>query len=140
MRGKKVSTLEKARRLSEDAGERRRVFLELCKHVGNGYSLDCFETLSIATIKRYLEIYKDEFVEEELEKAMRKGKLVWENIGHRQSNGTCMGNSRTWYYNMSNRYGWREKIDVEAEHKGNINVSIVSYANAKALEDTREKT
>ena len=131
MKGKKLSYKERVSKLESDSIERRRVFKELCEHLSRGYSLDCFALLSDVSIKKYLNIYKEEFVQEELEDALRNGKQMWEGIGHKQAQGECLGNSRSWYYNMANRYGWRDKIDIEAEHKGNVSVNIVSYASSK---------
>ena len=67
-----------------------------------------------------------------------EGKDYWETLGKRQSEGTCLGNSRSWYYNMSNRYGWRDKHDVQAEHKGSVNVNVISYASKKPSHITDE--
>ncbi len=136
MKGKKMSSKERAIKLESDSTERRRVFKELLVHLGRGYSLDCFVPMSPNSIKRYLEVYKEDFVQEELEDALREGKQMWEGIGHKQASGECLGNSRSWYYNMANRYGWREKIDIEAEHKGQLAVNIVSYASSKSSTDT----
>ncbi len=135
MKGKKLSARERRIKAENDAGERRKIFGELCSHVRDGYSLDCFEAISWPTIQKWLELYKEEFVQEDLDNAMRKGKSGWENIGRKQANGECLGNSRSWYYNMSNRYNWRDKVDIEAEHKGNLQVQVVSYATSKPSRD-----
>lgn len=136
MKGRKLTLLEKQEKLETDAKERERVFKLLLTHLGKGYSMDCFVELSANTIKRYLNTFKEEFVQEELDTAIREGKQTWETIGARQANGQCLGNSRSWFYNMANRYGWRDKIDVEAEHKGQLAINIVSYASAKTSTDT----
>ena len=135
MKGKKLSASERRAKIEGDAGERRKVFAELCQHIREGYSLDCFPALSEKSVRLYLELYKEEFVREDLDNAMRQGKVGWEDIGRRQANGQCLGNSRSWYYNMSNRYGWRDKVDIEAEHKGNLQVQVVSYATSKLPRD-----
>jgi hypothetical protein len=137
MKGRKLSFLERQAKIEQEASERRKVFKELLTHVSMGYSLDCFEPMSVTTIKKYLKVFKEEFIEEELEQAMRQGKNYWEGLGRSQSNGSCLGNSRSWYYNMANRYGWREKLDIEAEHKGNVQVNIVSYARGQASSDSK---
>lgn len=136
MKGRKLTASERKIKAETNADERKRIFKELCKHLESGYSLDCFGWLSSTTINKYLIDFPNEFVKEEFEEAQRKGKQFWENIGHRQANGSCMGNSRTWYYNMANRYGWREKIEVEAEHKGSVNINVVSYATSKRCSNT----
>lgn len=138
MKGKKLSARERQAKIEEDKEERKKVFKELLRHVEQGYSMDSFPSLSDTTIKKYLNTYKDEFVQEDLENAKRSGKVFWEGVGRRQANGECLGNSRSWYYNMANRYGWREKIDIEAEHKGAVNVNVVSYATANTLETPQE--
>lgn len=140
MKGKKLSHKERVEKLEQDTTERKRVFKELCEHVSKGYSLDCFGPLGTDSIRKYLKVYPEEFVQEELDNSLRQGKEYWETIGSKQANGQCLGNSRTWFYNMSNRYGWRDKIDVEAEHKGQLAVNIVSYASSKARTDIPEQS
>jgi len=138
MKGKKLSYKEFMESIRDDATLRRKIFDRLLEHVKRGFSLDCFDDLGETTIRKYLSTYPDEFVQEELERAQRKGKEGWEDIGRKQSRGECLGNSRSWYYNMSNRYGWREKVDIEAEHRGEINVNIVSYKRDTQPTDTSE--
>lgn len=133
MKGRKMSSQEKGRKFEEDKTYRREVFVNLLKHLEKGYSLDCFEECSDDSIRKYLKLYKDEWSQEELSQAQRKGKGLWEDIGFRQANGQCIGNSRSWFYNMANRYGWREKLDIEQEHKGQVSVNIVSYATQHVL-------
>lgn len=139
MRGKKLTNKEIKAKLQQCKNMRKQVFKELLRHVDQGYSLDCFPPISETYIKELMTAFPEEFCLDELKDAMRRGKVYWEDIGHRQAQGTCLGNSRTWYYNMANRYGWREKLEVEAEHKGTVNVNVVSYATAKASQDKREK-
>lgn len=131
MRGKKLSVAEHKAKIESDKIERRKVFKELLAHLENGYSLDCFPTLSDTSIKDYLKRYPDEFNEEEFVKALRNGKLGWEDIGRRQANGSCLGNSRSWYYNMVNRYSWHEKAQVETKNEHQVQVNVVSYATKK---------
>ncbi len=138
MRGKKLSAKERGEKIARDKKERARIFKELCDHVSAGYSLDCFAPLSAPTIQAYFTRY-EEFDREEFELSLRKGKQMWEGIGRKQATGECLGNSRSWYYNMANRYGWREKLEVEAEHKGQISVNVVSYATQKASSNEESK-
>jgi len=140
MKGKKVSCVERTRRAEQDSKERSKIFKELCDHIKSGFSLECFAPLSAPTVKKWLKTYPEEFIEEELEQAYRLGQSGWEDIGRKQATGQCLGNSRSWYYNMANRYGWREKVDIQAEHKGQVNVSVVSYASAEPSQiDVEEK-
>jgi hypothetical protein len=131
VKGRKVTDKEQKAKLRDSADERRRVFKELCTHVKAGYSMDCFILLSDVAIRTYLKDFPDEFVEEELVKAMREGKVYWEGIGMQQAIGTCLGNSRSWYYNMANRYGWSEKAQIESKNSHEVQVNIVNYATKK---------
>ena len=126
--GKKSTYKERMRLLANSAVERRRVFVNLVRHLKAGYSLDCFSELSENSIREFLKTYPEEFVWEEVEQALRDGKSGWENLGRRQADGTCLGNSRSWYYNMVNRYKWRERVEVDAEVKGSLSVNVVNYA------------
>jgi hypothetical protein len=138
MKGRKLSASERRAKIETCAIERRKVFAELLSHLRAGYSLDCFGPLSEVSIRKYLLLYNKEFVQEDLDNAMRDAKAGWENIGRKQANGDCLGNSRSWYYNMSNRYGWRDKVDIEAEHKGQVQVNVVNYATSKALQERED--
>jgi|SRR5690242_4253688 len=137
MKGKKLTVRERKEKLEACKTERRKTFKELCDHVSQGLSLECFGPLGPDSIRKYLKTYPEEFVQEELDNAMRNGRDWWEKIGRSQANGSCLGNSRTWYYNMANRYGWREKLEVEAEHKGQVSVNVVSYATQKSRENNQ---
>lgn len=138
MKGKKVTVTERNNRLAHDQTERRRVFKSFCAHLARGYSFDSFPELSDTSIRSYIKSHPEDFIEEELNAAKRQGKAHWEEIGYRQASGSCLGNSRSWYYNMANRYGWREKIDIEAEHKGQVSVNVISYASTKQADSVRE--
>lgn len=139
MKGKKLTHNERIAKLEADKIERRKIFKELCDHVSKGYSVESFGPLSVVSIRKYLNLFKEEFVQEELDNALRQGRDWWEGIGRRQAAGDCLGNSRTWFYNMANRYGWREKIEVEAEHKGQVNVNVISYATRKASDNSESE-
>lgn len=137
MKGKKMTIIERQKKIESDIPERKRLFKELRDHLAKGLSLDCFSALSKETIFSYCEKYPDEFNKEELQQSVRDGRDWWENIGRSQANGSCMGNSRTWYYNMSNRYGWRDKVDIESDNKHHVNVNVVSYASTKSSTDNK---
>jgi hypothetical protein len=129
MKGRKMGAVERLRLLESSVSERKKLFKELCMHIEAGYSLDCFGAISDITIKEYINKFPEEFVEQELIKSMRKAKQMWESLGVRQSNGTCLGNSRSWYYNMMNRYNWSDKVNSQVEHKGEVAVQVVNYAS-----------
>ena len=130
--GKKMTYKERMAKLHVCATSREKLFKDLLAHIRKGYSLDCFGPISETTVREFIRLYPKEFCEEELVEAMRGAKEHWEDIGHKQALGSCLGNSRSWYYNMVNRYGWHEKAQVETEHKGAVSVNVVSYASKKA--------
>lgn len=130
--GKKMTFKERMSKLHACKSTREKTFKDLIAHIKRGYSLDCFGPISQATIENFCKTYPEEFCEEELVEAMRGAKEHWEDIGHKQATGSCLGNSRSWYYNMVNRYGWHEKAQVATEHKGAVSVNVVSYATKKA--------
>lgn len=116
--------------------ERRACFERLCKHVASGLSSDCFRDISWETIKAWMIKYPEEFREKEYEISLREGKDWYENVGKRQMLGTCNGNSRTWYYNMANRYGWSDRQHIESNAKVTTQVQIVNYGDTQSTKDT----
>jgi hypothetical protein len=131
MKGQKLTLKERLVKLESDKLERRRLCKAFCDHLEEGLSKESFSIVHHQTIERYMKVYPEEFPQEEIELSQLRGREFWERLGRRQASGDCLGNSRTWYYNMANRYGWREKIDIEAEHKGSVNVNVVSYVSSK---------
>lgn len=127
MRGKKLGASEEIALLKTDKKFRREVFKDLLRHIRAGYSAECFATVPFSMIQSLLTEYPEEWCETELEKATRDAKAGWEAIGRKQAEGTCLGNSRSWYYNMSNRYGWSERQDIKSEQSGSVQVNVVSY-------------
>lgn len=109
--------------------DRKKLFDLLCKHVSAGYSMDSFYFCSKNCLDSMLVNYKDEFDMSLLETAKNKGRFSWETIGMDQSTGKCLGNSRSWYYNMANRYGWSDRSRVETESKGEIKIEIMNYGS-----------
>lgn len=140
MKGKKLTHKERVEKLEADSNERRRICRELCAHLAEGYSLESFSEISTNSLRKYINLYKEEFPQEEIDLAMQKGRDMWESIGRRQAMGDCLGNSRTWFYNMAHRYKWSDRVNVETEHKGNVNVNVVSYAASKKPLQCNEKS
>ena len=137
-KGKKVTASEYKERLEADATERRQLFKELCAHLAEGLSIECFPSVSDHTLSKMFKDYPQDFDKEELSIALKKGRDWWENIGKHQANGTCMGNSRTWYYNMSNRYGWSDRQQIDSNVKGEVSVNVISYASKKPPQHTQD--
>jgi len=139
-RPKRMSGTEIRKKMEQSKEYREEIFERLLTHIRAGYSVDCFSELGTAAIEACCVKFPFEFVKEELVRAEREGKSGWEKIGRQQSTGQCLGNSRSWYYNMSHRYGWSDRVDARVEHAGSVAVEIVSYArNVKPL-DVEEKS
>lgn len=131
MRGKKINSRERRAKLHSDPVFRKQVFKELLDHILRGRSMDCFYAMTEDLVREFTKLYPSEFDVEEIAQAQRQAKDHWEQIGHNQALGTCLGNSRSWYYNMSNRYGWTDRVDVKAKTEGTVSVNIVSYSSKK---------
>lgn len=117
---------------------RKATFKELKKHLVAGFSLDAFPPLSEKTIKEFTMKYPLEFPLHELDQAMREAKTGWERIGRQQADGSCLGNSRSWQYNMINRYGWRDKIEQSVDVSGQVSIAVISYADTKRAESSSQ--
>jgi NADH:ubiquinone oxidoreductase subunit F (NADH-binding) len=127
MKGKRNSITDIEKKLEENKEERKKIFKKLCEHVGAGKSIESFSELCDDTIYSYFERFPEEFSQKEYKLALKKGRDWWEETGKRQASGSCLGNSRTWQYNMINRYGWRDRVEVDADIKGNVQVQLVNY-------------
>lgn len=131
MARKKLEGQALRERIESDSIERRKCFKRLLVHLKNGYSLDCFGDISNETIQEYTKKFPLEFNLDELVEAQRLAKLGWEEIGRRQSDGRCLGNSRSWYYNMAHRYSWTDKAQLQVEHTGGVAVTVVNYRRSE---------
>lgn len=133
---KKLNATEFNAQFGSDALLRANTFRALLLHLRDGYSMDCFGPMSEKSIFEATKNHPLDFKLEEIEIALRDAKTGWERIGRQQAIGTCVGNSRSWYYNMSNRYGWSDKQKVETSGSQALNVSIVNYSKPKEIDST----
>lgn len=106
----------------------------LCRHLREGYSMDSFPGADKGTIKKVLESYPQELDAGSVEIAAREGQLTWERIGRDQATGKSMGNSRAWSFTMGARYGWSDRVQVEAKHSGTVHVAVVQYSPDAGVE------
>lgn len=125
---KKKIQLSVMEQLANSPTFRSKVFQKLVDHIISGYSLDCFVEIGKEGILKCFELYPLEFKTELYETALRHGKKNWEDIGKKQATGHCLGNSRAWVYNMINRYNWSDKLQVDANVKGQVAVQVVNYS------------
>lgn len=121
-----LSTQQRKKLLESDSDYRSWVFKKLLTHISGGYSLESFPWLGKDKIESLME-WAPEFDREALEEALRKNLHLWESIGKKQSTGELIGNSRSWYYNMCNRHGWRERAEIKQETTSNLKIEVVRY-------------
>ncbi len=126
-KGKALDSVELLAQCREHTATRRELWADLCKHLSGGFSLRCYPKLGEDSIGELSKSYPIECPWAKIIDAQRQGEADWEMLGKRQANGTCLGNSRTWYYNMSHRYNWTDRIDIKAEHSGAVSVNLVQY-------------
>ena len=66
----------------------------------------------------------------EFSEAYKRGRLKsmlhWEEMGHDMVLAG-QGNATTWIFNMKNRFGWKDKQEIEQNNKGEININIKDY-------------
>ena len=120
---------EKCIALKEDEKFRQWIHKKLLQHLREGFSFESLGIVASSVLKEYIKKYPEDFDMGEIEMAMNEGQDMWERLGHAQSNGKNLGNSRTWFYNMANRYGWTERSKVDVDAKQAVTVQVVSYAD-----------
>jgi hypothetical protein len=129
----KRNAKEEEQHIIDSLPAKEKLFKLLCKHVSDGFSYDCFPYCSDKLLNTLFRDFPAVFCQETFNNSLKQGKLAWEDIGRRQANGSCMGNSRAWVYNMINRYRWSDKLEVSADVKGKLDVSIVNYGSPTSL-------
>lgn len=120
---------ERREALKDDEQFRAWIHNKLLQHLREGFSFESLGILANSTMKEAIKNYPESFDLEEIENAMNEGQDMWERLGHAQSNGKNLGNSRTWFYNMANRYGWSERSKVDIDAKQQVQVQVISYAD-----------
>lgn len=88
----------------------------LCKayidHVESGLSDECFPECDPQTLRQYVADFPVDFDTNAMERASRNRQLFWEKTGRDGTVGKIKGfNSRSWQFNMANRFDWRVKSD-----------------------------
>jgi hypothetical protein len=120
---------EKKEALKEDQKYREWIHSKLLQHLREGFSPESLGIVAASTLQEYIKKHPETFDLGEIETAMNEGRNMWERLGHAQSNGKNLGNSRTWFYNMANRYGWSERSKVDVDAKQAVTVQVISYAD-----------
>ncbi len=94
---------------------RKMLCKKYCKHLSKGLSKESFVDCSYKTIETYMIKYPNDFPADEIDKAERRGRLIWEEMGLSGTKGELKNfNTRCWTFNMKNRYGWKDKNETES--------------------------
>lgn len=85
----------------------------LIDFMGKGYSIEAFAG-HIGVVKETIYGWSrkhPEFLDAKIE-AFGKNLVFWEKLGIKGATGSEKFNVRAWTFNMKNRHGWREMVDV----------------------------
>lgn len=103
--------------------QRKKLLNDYIEHISAGFSDKSFIPCDMDTFSEYCKRYPNDFPTDIIEQNRRKRLLFWERIGIEGTTGKLAGyNSRSWEFNMKNRFKWSEKIEVEST--GNVVTSI----------------
>lgn len=118
--------------------QRKKLLTEYLKHISGGYSDKSFTFCDMDTFVNYCNKYPNDFPTDMIEKGRRERMFFWEKIGIEGTTGKLQGyNSRSWEFNMKNRFKWSEKIELES--RGNIVTSISFQERRTVSKKLKEK-
>lgn len=100
----------------ETPKKRKAVCKALCAHLENGRTMDCFPPLAKSNIYRYMKDHPEDFPEEVIEEARRKGNDELLGKGEDGMMGRIPGfNATVWIFMMKNKCNWKDRQDAEIE-------------------------
>jgi len=118
--------------------QRKKLLTEYLNHISGGYSDKSFTLCDMDTFVNYCNKYPNDFPTDMIEKGRRERMFFWEKIGIEGTTGKLHGyNSRSWEFNMKNRFKWSEKIELES--RGNIVTSISFEERRTVSKKLKEK-
>ena len=111
-----------------------------CKHLRSGLSKACFAPCSTKTLARVMEDHPIDFPAEKVEPAEAAYRVFWEDIGVRGMMGKIPGfSAATWIFNMKNRFGWRDKSELEHRGQMEMHVKRITLVDEAAPKAKAEK-
>jgi len=97
-----------------DPESRREFWKDVCDHISQGYSMKSYPSADEDTIYSYAKKFPEDCPISDLDEAKRKSCFFWEKIGLAGATGKVDGfNSASWIFNMKNRFGWRDKQEID---------------------------
>lgn len=118
----------------------RQLIAAYAEHRAEGYSKESFPDCDYRTIESHLEKNPGLQPEKEkIEQAERRGRFTWEKIGKDLATGKIEGNATSYIFNMKNRYGWKDKHEIDQ----NVNltmpdIELVPFNYDDEAEDTEK--
>lgn len=104
----------------------------LIEHMKKGYSFESFGAVigrCEKTLFNWLDSYPD-FLQSKKE-GTAYSRLFWEGLGIDGLRGNIPGfNATTWIFNMKNRFGWRDRHDLEHSASGNAQLQVQVVMNS----------
>jgi hypothetical protein len=130
---KKFSTPKQRKKLCDD----------LCKHLAQGLSMECFTGCSKQTLYNYMEKHKEDLDPIKIQEAKDAGRAMWEKIGLGIATGKLKGNSTAWIFNMKNRYrqDWNDRSEVDHTSGGDkitLGLPASPFMQAKPKKSDKE--
>jgi len=111
---------------------------DIIKHMEEGYSLQSFAgtiNISPCTLNEWQKKHPD--FKDAVEQGKLKGLLFWEKAGILGAKGRIPGfNVATWIFTMKNRFGWRDKKDIEHTGKDGGPMSITALIKKVNTKDS----
>lgn len=114
---------------------------ELIEYMACGMSFDSFAGkvgVNIATVYDWAEANEEFFEAKKI--GFAKCKDFWEKVGIKGVTGKIDGfNVAAYIFNMKNRFGWRDKVDIDitgkVEHHHKLDLSRLPVERLQALEE-----
>ena len=98
---------------------------ELEQHMNDGFSFESFGG-KLGVTEKTLHNWKNKHKDflQSYKRGRLKSMLHWEEMGHDMVLAG-QGNATVWIFNMKNRFGWKDKQEIE--QSGDLNVNINDY-------------
>lgn len=127
-----MNEIEIRRSRGRPSGFKKAYCKMLVEHMRQGLSFEAFAGKigkCEKTLFNWLELYPD-FLQSKKE-GTAAARLFWERMGIEGISGNIQGfNATTWIFNMKNRFGWRDRHDLEHSASGNAQLQVQVIMNS----------
>lgn len=102
--------------------ERKALAERFDKHCQDGLSDEAFE-IDPDTLKSYITKYPEDFAS--IKDSKLKRRIFWERMGNAGALGKVPGfNVTAWIFNMKNRFGWRDKMELQGKDGTELSYTV----------------